>query len=174
MQKGILERVYELYSREIFLYLFGIVKDFGTAEDLMQDAFVKAFLSLPDENQNVRAWLYKVARNLAFNYLERNRRLNLYDNTSTDFQKILERSHSSDIGNPVKEMLADEKHKILYEGLIKLELRKREVLTLQYFSGLNQKQVSKVLGISAENVRVISHRAKKELKNIMEEEGYEV
>ena len=37
----------------------------------MQETFVKAFLSLPDVNKNVRAWLYMVARNLFFNHYRR-------------------------------------------------------------------------------------------------------
>ena len=62
----------------------------------------------------------------------------------------------------------------LYRALGQLDARKREILFLQYFSGLNQKQIAATLQISPENVRIIAHRAKKELKTIMEENGYDI
>ena len=40
-------------------------------EDLLQETFLKALLSLPDDHTNMRAWLYLVARNLLFNYYHR-------------------------------------------------------------------------------------------------------
>ena len=54
----------------------------------------------------------------------------------------------------------------------KLDDKKREVLTLQYFAELSQKEISNILKITPENVRVLSYRAKKELKKLMEETGY--
>lgn len=41
------------------------------AEDLMQEVFVKALLSLKDEHTNFRAWLYKVAHNLCINEMKK-------------------------------------------------------------------------------------------------------
>ena len=48
------------------------------------------------------------------------------------------------------------------------------MVILQYFSGLSQKEIARVLGITMENVRVLSFRAKKELRQWIKEAGYDV
>lgn len=74
MDRDILRQFYRRYSREIYLYLYSLCKSRETAEDLMQEVFLKALLSLPDQNENLRAWLYKVARNACFNELRNRKR----------------------------------------------------------------------------------------------------
>ena len=74
MDRDILRQFYRRYSREIYLYLYSLCKSRETAEDLMQEVFLKALLSLPDQNENLRAWLYKVARNACFNESEMSRK----------------------------------------------------------------------------------------------------
>ena len=56
-----------IYSEEIFLYLLSLSHDSLLAEDLVQETFLKAILSLDEKHPNIRAWLYRVARNLYFN-----------------------------------------------------------------------------------------------------------
>ena len=68
MEKDILKQIYQKYRKEIYLYLYSLCKNSSLAEDLLQETFLKALLSLPDDHTNMRAWLYLVARNLFFNY----------------------------------------------------------------------------------------------------------
>lgn len=60
------------FQPEILAYLRRLGLDPETARDLCQDVFVKAVEQSPsfDENFNVRAWLYKVARNTTFNHFK--------------------------------------------------------------------------------------------------------
>ena len=71
MEKDILKQLYQKYRKEIYLYLYSLCKNSSLAEDLLQETFLKALLSLPDDHTNMRAWLYLVARNLFFNYYRR-------------------------------------------------------------------------------------------------------
>ena len=71
MEKDILKQLYQKYRKEIYLYLYSLCKKESLAEDLLQETFLKALLSLPDDHTNMRAWLYLVARNLLFNYYHR-------------------------------------------------------------------------------------------------------
>lgn len=64
MEKDILKQLYQKYRKEIYLYLYSLCKNSSLAEDLLQETFLKALLSLPDDHTNMRAWLYLVARNL--------------------------------------------------------------------------------------------------------------
>ena len=68
MDKILLKTIYEKYGREVFLYILYLCGDVATAEDITQETFVKALLSLGDAHTNPKAWLYMVARNLTFNH----------------------------------------------------------------------------------------------------------
>ena len=76
--------------------------------------------------------------------------------------------------NPLNKLLINERDNVLYKALNKLEGKKKEVLLLQYFSGLSGKDIAKLLGITTENVRILVFRGKKELKLYLKEAGYEI
>ena len=85
MENDVLVRFYRAYSREIYLYLYGLSHNRQLSEDLMQETFVKALLSLQTADTGVKAWLYKVARNLYFNTYRKDKRLVMgLDNTENE------------------------------------------------------------------------------------------
>lgn len=55
---------------------------------------------------------------------------------------------------------------MLYQAILRLDIKKREIIQMQYFGGMTQKEIAAVLHITLENVRVLAYRARKELKNI--------
>ena len=161
MEKDILKQLYQKYRKEIYLYLYSLCKNSSLAEDLLQETFLKALLSLPDDHTNMRAWLYLVARNLFFNYYRREKEkvplgeVQQIQNTAS--QEVLEG------------ILKEEKNRLLYQAMNELEERKREILLMQYFGGLSQKEIAAILKMTPENVRVLSYRAKRELRTYMED-----
>ena len=164
MKSNILEELYLKYHKEVYLYLYSLCKQRETAEDICQDTFVKAMLSLTDKHENFRAWLYIVARNLYFNHSKRSGR-------ETNIDEINDMPIEDDT---LENMITGEKHRLLYKAVQKLSPQKREVLTLQYWGGLSQKEIAAVMHITCENVRVLGYRAKKDLKRILEENNYEI
>lgn len=67
MDKQLLEKLYDAYYQEIYLYVYALCKNHEWAADLTQETFLKALLSLDQSHTNMRAWLYTVARNLYYN-----------------------------------------------------------------------------------------------------------
>jgi RNA polymerase sigma-70 factor (ECF subfamily) len=63
------DQLYTQHHRQILLYLYRMVRDHHTAEDLMQDTFLLAFKNIRGGERPRRfiPWLYRVARNLALN-----------------------------------------------------------------------------------------------------------
>ena len=74
MDNEILLKLYSLYQKELYLYLYSLCGDRHLAEDLLHETFLKALLALPDGHANMRAWLYMVARNLFYNQWKKNSR----------------------------------------------------------------------------------------------------
>ncbi len=157
-----LTQLYDRYRPELLVYLRSLCGDGSLAEDLLQETFVKAFFSLPQQHTNVRAWLYLVARNLYFDHRKKAAHLSSQEQTDPAGPGLEE------------QLLRDETHRALYEALDKLDSRKREILTLQYFGGLSHREIGTILNIRPDYVRVLGCRAKKELKLLMEEAGYEL
>lgn len=130
----------------------------------MQECFLRAILSLNDDHGNMRAWLYRVARNLLADQLRsRQNGISLDELADTP----------SKAPGPLARYLRTEKHRLLMEKMATLEPRRREVLSLQYFGGLSQKEIAALLHLSHENVRVLSLRARRELRQKLEEDGYD-
>ena len=71
MDRTLMKKLYLQYYQEIYVYIFSYCKNRDAAEDLTQETFLKALLSLRDTHENMRAWLYKVARNLSIDYLKK-------------------------------------------------------------------------------------------------------
>lgn len=164
MDNRILQQLYEMYGKEIYLYLYSLCHNHSMAEDLRQETFLKAILSLSENHTNMRAWLYMVARNLCFNRMKKEMRL-----FPMDSDEIMD-----DTADVLKLLIADERIRVLYQALSELTQQKREILTMQYFGRLSQKEIAAVLHLTPENVRVLSYRAKKELKSYMEENRYDL
>lgn len=168
MNNSLLRQLYEKYYKEIYLYLFSLCKSQEIAEDLVQETFLKALLSLTDNHTNMRAWLYMVSRNLYFNYAKKeSRKVSLDEDETTALEGMV-------TAGVLEKLLQDERKKILYKGLLKLDEKKREVLLLQYFGGLSQREIAAVLKLTAENVRILAYRGKKELRLYMEANGYDI
>ena len=158
----ILLKLYSLYQKELYLYLYSLCGDRHLAEDLLHETFLKALLALPDGHGNMRAWLYMVARNLFYNQQKKKSREILMD------EQIYPLEEKTEKGLPEK-IFEEEDRRMLYQAIRRLDIKKREIIQMQYFGGMTQKEIAAVLHITLENVRVFAYRARKELKKYLEE-----
>lgn len=161
MDNEILLKLYGLYQKELYLYLYSLCGDRHLAEDLLHETFLKALLALPDGHTNMRAWLYMVARNLFYNQQKKKAREILME----EQEYLSEKKTDEDL---LEKILEEENRRMLYRAIRRLEIKKREIIQMQYFGGMSQKEIAAVLHITPENVRVLSYRAKKELKKDLE------
>lgn len=155
-----LRQLYRNYQNEIYLYLYSLCHNRELAQDLTQETFLKAILSLPNDHVNVRAWLYLVARNLYLNHFNREKRL-------VPLEEI-ESFSADNTAAWLDHLIRDEQKQLLYQALQHLPERQREILLLHYFSGLSLKEIAAILKQTPENIRIQAYRGKKELKQYME------
>lgn len=141
-------------------------KNRDLAEDLTQDTFLKALLTLSDSHTNMKAWLYMVARNLYFNYQKKTKNIIPLDD--------LQFEEDNTTSNTLSLIIQNEQKEKLFNALNKLSKNKREILQLQYFGGLSQNEISAILRLTPANVRVLALRAKRELKQYLEVQDYDI
>lgn len=151
--------MYEVYYRELYLYVYSICGNKNMTEDVLQETFLKALLALKDSHTNMRAWLYLTARNFCYNLLTREKRLVYGEETGRADEG------AEDL---LEQILKKEQGRRLQSALDRLSKPQREVLMLQYFGGFRQREIAAMMQLTPANVRVLAHRAKKELKSILE------
>ena len=125
----------------------------------------------------MRVWLYMVARNLYYNYYNRQKNLFSIETEEVDRrnsrEKIISGEGEAFIQNDIlEEILHKEEKKRVWDAVNRLKGQKKEVILLQYFGDFSQKEIAAMLKITSGNVKVLSYRAKKELKEYLtKEEG---
>lgn len=178
MDRNLLEGIYGMYAEEIRLYLYSLCKDAVRAEDMMQEVFVKALLSLSDDHENFRAWLYLVARNLCINEMkkERRRQKQVAENArkrEENYNGMAENTEfSATEPDIVFSILREERKRSIFKCLMHLPEIQREAVYMFYFGEMSTGKIARVLELSPENVRVILYRARKNMKHLLEKEGY--
>lgn len=134
------------HLRRIFVQIYRIVGNVADAQDLTQEAFIKALQhqeQLKDE-QKAAHWLSRIATNTAIDFLRRNSR--------TSFCPIDEapESHSE---SPEQALLRSEHRGYLEDGLRLLSPRERAALLLRDVEGLPAEEVARRLDCSKATVR---------------------
>ena len=162
MDADVLEELYRKYYRNVVLYCIGLCGTQQLAEDIAADAFVKAYLSLPNDVTSFRYWLMKVCKNLWIDYLRKHRR-----EVSDEYLPEI-----SDGTTPETTYILNERNRCLWDVINTLPAPDREMLILHYFSGLTLQEISQLTGRTAPAVRTRMMRLRQTLKHKMEEFGY--
>ena len=144
MNRTLIYSWYEQYKTGIFRYILSITKDPCLAEDILQDTFVKAMsASMPCASGKEQAWLYRVARNLCYDFLrkaKREQQLPHVVGQATDSLEYIE----------------------LIAPLSPIE---QEIVTLKIVGGLTHKEIGSVLAISAKAAQKRYERAIQALRD---------
>ncbi|MFC4653229.1 RNA polymerase sigma factor [Lactococcus nasutitermitis] len=147
------------YAVEITKYLVSRGASLEDAEDTVQDTIVILLdLDVLIEPRKLRAFMYRVSIR---NYINKYRRASKY-------AQIIE-----EIGRGLSEF-AEEKRTIdLSELLTKLSKKDAKLLTQFYYENLSVNEIAQKTGFSVSKIKVNLYRARKKLKKILEEKGYD-
>jgi len=153
--------LYRLYNSAMYNTTLRIVRDPDDAEDVMQEAFLKAFLKIESYRGEVSfgAWLKRIVVNKSLDFLRlRRERISLED--LGEFEEIPEEGPEF-----IRvAFTADEIREAIYE----LSNGYRIVLSLILLEGYDHEEVSEILHISNATSRTQYHRAKKRLVELLE------
>jgi RNA polymerase sigma-70 factor (ECF subfamily) len=134
------------HLRRIFLQIYRIVGNVADAQDLTQEAFIKALQrqdQLKDE-QKAAHWLSRIATNTAIDFLRRNSRMSYCE------LDVATEGHEE---SPEQAVLRGEQRNYLEDGLRLLSPRERAALMLRDVEGLPAEEVAKQLDCSKATVR---------------------
>ena len=156
MKKEALENLFKKYYNEAKLYVLSLCHDQTLADDIVSEAFYKAFVSIDEEKDSFKYWLLKVCRKCYFDYVRKNKK-----NVELDSELRCD-------DDPADQLIKAEEYRALYHALSLLQPNYKEVLVLYYFEGMSVKEISAITGDSTDSVKVTMHRARQKLKSLLE------
>lgn len=152
----------ERHMRQAYNLAFSFVNDHAGAEDIAQDAFVRAYRALPSfrGEAGFGTWLYRIVTNLSLNTLKQRRTLTDREVAMETFPSSLDGTEDS----AHREDLRAHMERALHE----LPTLQRAVVILRHFDGLSTRQVSDILGCSEGTVKTHLFRGLKKLRAKLE------
>lgn len=156
------KQIYEKYYKALYLYALSLTGNPQDAEDLLQETFVKAFLSYKATG-SIKSWLIIVLRNEFYN-LMRKRKREVYEDAKLTLNE--KASYESDLLNHV---IQNEERKQLYFAIQNLPVPMREILIESVYLNMKDEEIALLHQTSQENVRQIRSRARKKLIEFMGE-----
>jgi RNA polymerase sigma-70 factor, ECF subfamily len=144
--------IFERFQTPIVNYIFRLVGDWETANDLAQDSFLKAYSALPntDPTLQISPWLYRIATNTALDSLRRRKRI-----TWVPFK--LDMEPPAPQSDPAPRHAESD---TIQQALAQVPPDLRTCLVLNMYQGLSYKEISDVLGVSTNLVAVRIYRGR--------------
>lgn len=156
---------YDAYSNELYYYGFRLLGQDQAAEDLVADTFCRLLLTLQGgggPRKNLRAYLYRVAHNLAMDYHRR----------KPIVQDPIESLGGSAEDDPALEVERAITREAATKALWHLTPDQRQVILLKFFQGLSNEEVSKAVDKPIGAVKSLQHRALDSLRRVLVKQGY--
>lgn len=155
------ERLVERHGHELFVYLFRMLREAPEAEDCLQETFLRAFRAHGrlDGNANHRAWLYRIATNVALTHLKRRGR-----EAARSVELQPELHDSADGRDPSESAERNELLASVAAAVEGLPPKQRAALVLHHYQRLSYAEIASTLGCSTDAARANVHQALKKLR----------
>lgn len=160
------EMLYKRYSSSVFRTIQAVVRNRSTAEDILQECFVRVYNNLHRVDQTVDSlapWLHRIALNLSYNKVNRKKRFFF----GLDFiADLLESPRLT----PDRVAEQGELKRAVWDAIAKLDDRYRVVVVLYYLEELSLSEISQRLDIPKGTVKSRLYYARKSLRHALNDD----
>ncbi|MGX8835189.1 RNA polymerase sigma factor [Amedibacillus sp. YH-ame6] len=145
------EKLIEQYGHSVYRFALSLTKHKDVADDVFQEVFLRYLKKQPvfENEEHAKAWFFVVTRNCCKNH----------------FMSAFVR-HSAPLIEDIP-MLKEEKYG-LYEEVLKLPLKYRQVIHLYYYEGYSSQEIASILHLPDATIRTQLKRARNLLKKQLE------
>lgn len=154
------------YKDLVFTLAIRMLKHREEAEEVSQDTFIKVFKALPKfkGDSKLSTWVYKVAYNTCLDRIKKNKKH--YNDVAID---SFTEHQIKTLDNALDAMEAKEQQQSIQHCLQKLASKDSFLLTLFYFEELSLEEISHIVDMEANTVKVNIHRARKRLATLLKQ-----
>ena len=159
------ERLYQAYCPRIFRYLFALIEDRGTAEELTNDSLVAAWKGARHfrGQSKVSTWLFGIARYKGLNAL---RSRNVRTVEIAEAGELAETK-----GGPEAVVRSSQLEQTVREALRLLSPDQREVVELTFYQGLSYQEIAEIMQCPPNTVKTRMFYARKKLEDVFKKAG---
>ena len=155
--------LYERCVDRVYRHVYYRVSSHADAEDITQEAFVKAWQSI-DKYKRTGApfvtWIITIAGNLVIDHYRRQQKVVVTD-------EIYEVKPAEQVQDPAREAEVNFDNAIIKEAILKLKGDKQRVILMHFIDGLTYEEIARTLNKSEGAIRVIQYRALGELRSLL-------
>jgi RNA polymerase sigma factor (sigma-70 family) len=153
------------YNQRLYRICKGYLSDETEIEDVMQEAYIKAYQSLPsfERRSEFATWLTRILINECLQRLKKMNRIDLMD-VNEENNEIM---NATDKNNPEKQSLQTELKSLLEAAISALPEKYRAVFIMREVEKMSIAETSSVMDISESNVKIRLNRAKEMLRDAL-------
>ena len=159
------------YQGRVMSMVSRLVRDHHEAQDIVQEAFIKAYRALPRfrGDSAFYTWLYRIAMNTAKNYLVSKGRRPAIGGVELDEAEVVGIPKLQDIESPERQLLRDELEQVINSAIRKLPDDLRTAITLREFDGLSYEEIAQIMDCPVGTVRSRIFRAREAIDKQIKE-----
>ena len=157
----------ERYAEPILNMAYRMVGDHMEAKDLTQETFLSAWKGLPQFRAKSRfsTWLYRIAVNKCKDSLRARRASD--EKMEPDRDDLVTVEYAVDYGTPELELSRKEMEAHLEQALQAIPLLYREAFILKHVEGLSYEEMSEVLGVAGDTLKMRVYKARLALRRML-------
>ncbi|SHI60766.1 RNA polymerase sigma factor [Algibacter luteus] len=157
-------KLVDRYKDLVYTLTLRMLKNREEAEEVSQDTFIKVYKSINQYKGESKfsTWIYRIAYNSSLDRLKKNRKY--FNNVAID--EFTEHQVKT-IDNALSKLEDEERNHAIQKCIGLLSSDDAFLLTLYYFEDQNLDEISKVIGLTINNVKVKLFRSRKKLATIM-------
>jgi RNA polymerase sigma-70 factor (ECF subfamily) len=154
------------YKAPAYSIALKILKNPGDAEEVVQEAFVRAFHSIKQfrEESKFSTWLYRIVYNTSISQIRKNR------TSAVSLEDVAENNPDFiELDDALKQVSTRQVSGIIQKALDSLNETDFTILTLYYYEDKSLKEIARVLGIKYSNTKVKIQRARAKLHDALKQ-----
>jgi RNA polymerase sigma-70 factor, ECF subfamily len=157
-------RLYDIYADRIYRHIYYRTSNVEDARDLTQEVFTKAWQGLPRYKRTgtpFLGWLFTISHNRVIDYYRTKK-----DHAYLNPEIIMEDRESS----PEKLVEAEFTQQEVRKAILQLPEDQQQVILMSFIEGFEYKEIAAILNKTEGNIRVITHRGLKKMREILSKE----
>jgi RNA polymerase sigma-70 factor (ECF subfamily) len=166
----------ERFERPVFSLIYRMVRDRELAEDLAQETFVRTFNNLGryDRSYKFSSWLFKIAYNLTVDHLRRKqvRTISMHgspDAVTAERQEATSLTLESEEESPEEVLASRQLAGHMERAIARLRPEYRTAILLRHVEGRAYEDISDIMGVPLGTVKTYIFRARRELRDLLED-----
>ncbi|MCM3694629.1 RNA polymerase sigma factor SigW [Neobacillus niacini] len=159
--------IVEIYSNSIFQLGYRMLGNRHEAEDIAQEAFIRAYVNIKSFNQDLKfsTWLFRIATNLCIDRIRKKKPDYYLDAEVSGTDGLTMYSQlSSNSPLPENELESLELQESVQKEILKLPEKYRSVIVLKYMEELSLNEISEILDMPLGTVKTRIHRGREALR----------